>query len=425
MYVGLVLRNPSTGAILFTGTETARFSYGNVICDGGPYRESVVGDTEITLSDGSIKLAKDILKNDKILSWDSTKNKFAEGNIYDLASRDVDFVYVVVCDGKLLKVSDSHTFWTYGRKDEIPVQDLVAGKSKIYVKVGDTIELKLVDDVYKLDTNEKVYSFTVPDFRNYVSNGIISHNYPSGCFAETDTSYYTDPTTFTLEADLTGGASYQLSLRFTKYLTSYDTSADGFTSEAEAKFKVTSTTATIKRVSAGTVINGGGFQAVSSDDAYIRHMVTPTETGIGTYVKGGIQTDKQYHPSSVGSGMGYDVGGYPMVKGYGRWTMSNGTTGTPATPSVASIGGVITSLTVGSNQGRYTINYTLTTAAGGVSSQTPSVFLQGIRESTSDAECTFSYGKRFGSNTSTTVHTQDNNTDSLNNMDELSVLLVM
>jgi hypothetical protein len=428
LYVRLVLRNPSTGAVLFGGNEIGTSVYGGVECDDGPYRVSVVGDTEITLTDGSIKLAKDVLENDKILSWDSNKNEFTEGTVINLRNRDVDFVYVVVCNGKLLKVSDSHTFWTYGVNDEIPVQELIAGKSKIYVKAGNTIELKLVDDVYKLDTNEKVYSFTVPNFKNYVSNNIISHNidYPGGCLSIYDSRGFTDPTTFTLEADLTGGTTYQLSLAFDKYVESSDTiSTSGFSSSARAFFKVTATAASIQRVSAGTVINGGGFQAVSSDTSYIRHMVSPTLTGIGTYVVGGLTTDKQYHPAAVGSGLGFDVGGYPMVKGYGRWTMSNGTTGTPATPSVASIGGVITSLTVGANQGRYTINYALTTAAGGVSTQTPSVFLQGIRESLSDTECTFDYGKRFGSNTSTTIHTQDNNVDTLNNMDELSVLLVM
>ena len=125
------------------------------------------------------------------------------------------------------------------------------------------------------------------------------------------------------------------------------------------------------------------------------------------------------------------VAGYAMVKGYGRWTMSNGTTGTPGTPVVSSVGGCITSLTVGSTaaqQGRYTLNYTLTTATGGVSSITPSVFIQGTRESTAgnaDAECTFDYGKRSGTSSYTVIHTQDNNTDTLNNLDEISLMVVM
>jgi hypothetical protein len=64
-------------------------------------------------------------------------------------------------------------------------------------------------------------------------------------------------------------------------------------------------------------------------------------------------------------------------------------------------------------------------AAGGTSTIIPSVFIQGTRDDSSDAECTFDYGKRSGTSSGTVIHTQDNNTDTLNNMDELSVLLVM
>ena len=427
--IRLVLRNHLTGAVLFTGTEVYKAVYGSVECDGGPYRVSVVGDTEIILADGSIKLAKDILENDKILSWDSNKNEFTEGVVVNFRNRDVDFVYVVVCDGKLVKVSDSHTFWTYGTNDETPVQELIAGKSKIYVKVGNTIQLKLVDDVYKLDTNEKVYSFTVPNFKNYVSNNIISHNidYPGGCMALGDIQYFTDPTNFTLEADLTGNSTYKLSLEFDKYVESTNTISAGFTSYARALFKVTATAASIQRVSAGTTINGGGFQSITSDAIYIRHMTSPTLTNIGTYINGGLMLDKQYHPSTIGTNLGYNVAGYPMVKGYGRWTMSNvWNTNPPVSPGTAavSIGGAITSLTI-FQIGKYIVSYNLANSAGGVSTTIPSVFIQGTRDDTSDTECTFNYGKRSGSSTQTIIHTQDNNTDTLNNLDEFSALLVM
>jgi hypothetical protein len=67
----------------------------------------------------------------------------------------------------------------------------------------------------------------------------------------------------------------------------------------------------------------------------------------------------------------------------------------------------------------------LTNALGGNSSITPSIFVAGTRINDQDNECTFDYGKRSGSNTSTVIHTQDNNVDTLNNMDELSILVVM
>jgi hypothetical protein len=154
-------------------------------------------------------------------------------------------------------------------------------------------------------------------------------------------------------------------------------------------------------------------------------MTSPTLTNIGTYVNGGLMLDKQYHPSTIGTNLGYNVAGYPMVKGYGRWVMSNAwNTNPPAVPSAVSIGGAITSLTI-FQIGRYIITYALANSAGGVSTTIPSVFVAGTRTDDSDGECTFNYGKRSGGSTQTIIHTQDNNTDTLNNMDELSILLVM
>ena len=318
--VQMVLRNPSTGVVLFTGTVRSTEATGTVECDGGPYRVSVVGDTEITLSDGSIKLAKDIINGDIILSWNSEEEKFDEGEVYNFTNRHVDFVYVVSCGGRLLKVSDSHAFWTYGENDEIPVQNLIAGESKIYVKVGDNIELKLVDDVYKLNVDEKVYSFTVPTFKNYVSNNIISHNiaYPGGCNAIGDTEYFTEPETYVIQADLSASTSYQLSLQMTYEVLSDDTfTASSFNSDGRTRFEVGGGTATITRVSAGTVINGGGFQAVISDNNYLK-----ISAGTGTMVKGTLYLpDGQIDSDSGIAGWG------PAVKAFCRLLYNGGAGG--------------------------------------------------------------------------------------------------
>jgi hypothetical protein len=339
-----------------------------------------------------------------------------------------------------IKVSDSHTFWANNDTNEISVNDLIQGVSEIYVKVGNTFELRKVNSVSQLGGEQIVYSFSVSDNKNYISNGVVSHNSAPYCY--TLTSQYqtvTDPTTFSITTgDLASGASYKVQLLITRTIQSFDTSP--FTtyeaSSARAKFTEPSGAITLKRISAGTVANGGGFQSVTSETQYIRHDKNSI-TGYNTDIKGGLAVDKIYGFSDTldNAGtptpftlIGYDVAGYAMIKGYGRWTMNSSTTGTPATPVVTSVGGCITSLGVISSaagQGKYTVNYVLTNALGGNSSITPSVFVQGIRDSSSDAECTFDYGKRSGNNASTVIHTQDNNVDTLNNMDELSIMVVM
>jgi hypothetical protein len=433
----------SAGANIQYGTNRFFNAYGDFVdeCGGGGYRDgfiSVTGDTQITMNDGSTKLANEINKDDKILSFNGIN--FVEDTITQVRTRPVHYVYLVKVGDIEIKVSDSHTFWANNDTNEISVNDLIQGVSEIYVKVGNTFELRKVNSVSQLGGEQIVYSFSVNNNKNYISNGVVSHNSAPYCY--TLTSQYqtvTDPTTFSITTgDLASGASYKVQLLITRTIQSFDTSP--FTtyeaSSARAKFTEPSGAITLKRISAGTIANGGGFQSVTSETQYLRHDKNST-TGYNTDIKGGLAVDKIYGFSDTldNAGtptpftlIGYDVAGYAMIKGYGRWTMNSSTTGTPATPVVTSVGGCITSLGVISSaagQGKYTVNYVLTNALGGNSSITPSVFVQGIRDSSSDAECTFDYGKRSGSNASTVIHTQDNNVDTLNNMDELSILVVM
>jgi hypothetical protein len=403
---------------------------------GGYYPiPSVIGTTKIILKDGSIKLAKDIVKGEQILSWDEINNKFTTGIISDIRSRKVDLVYKVIVGGEEVKVSDSHKFWTDG-DGEILVTNLVAGVSKIYVKINNTIELKVVDVVEIVYESDSVFTFSVKDYHNYVSNNIISHNSPSYCYyLSSQTAYVSKPSTFTITTgNLTSLGSYKIQLYISRTAAAADTS--GYTtydnSEARVVFSEQYGAITLKRISAGTIANGGGFQSATSETQYIRHDKNST-TGYNTSVKGGFAVDKIYGfydtlnnattPATF-TNIGYDVPGYAMIKGYGRWAQNVSQTGTPSPGSPQSMGGCITSLT-GVAQGSYNINYVLAKAAGGNSTIYPSVFFTGTRDQTSQVECTYNFGKYNGDATYTNFRTQDNNTDGLQNMDELSVMIVM
>jgi hypothetical protein len=238
-----------------------------------------------------------------------------------------------------------------------------------------------------------------------------------------------DPKTYTVSATLSPSTVYKIKLlvsvtidsEYTQTYPWYENSA------ASAFYEETGDSArvVIEAVSAGTIVNGGGFQTAAGAGKFLKHATVPDVVGIYTYIESGLSTDKHYH-KNTGTNIGYNVGGYPMVKGYGRWTMNSSPTGTPAPTSMYSMGGVITSLAAGSLQGRYSVFYALTTSDGTtLSTITPSVFVQGTRINDQDNECTFDYGKRSGDSTYTTIHTQDNNVDTLNNMDELSIMVVM
>ena len=76
--------------------------------------QSVVGETKITLEDGSTKLAKDITLDDKILAWDEKNNKFTSANLSNISKRHVSNVYEVKVDNKVIEVSETHGFWLFG-----------------------------------------------------------------------------------------------------------------------------------------------------------------------------------------------------------------------------------------------------------------------------------------------------------------------
>jgi hypothetical protein len=171
----------------YTGTYTGNGGGGELTV------YSVVGNTKITLSDGSTILAKDVKKGQKILAWNwndkiDTHNGvdgFDVFTIDDVKSRTTTKIYKITVGDKVVEVSDSHGFWK-DNNEQIKATELIAGESKIYVKDGNSISLQLVDGVEILE-GDKVYTFSVPGVYNYISNDIISHNISTGYWTYTDT----------------------------------------------------------------------------------------------------------------------------------------------------------------------------------------------------------------------------------------------
>ena len=146
---------------------------------GGVGFESVIGSTEITLSDGTTKLAKDCTIDDIILAWSDVENKWISANISKIYKRDVTEIYKVVAGGYEVEVSDTHGFWlfgTEGNSGKIRVTNIIEGVTKIWIKDGDTKKEAIVDKVEKIEKQEEVITFTIPTYVNYISNNIISHN---------------------------------------------------------------------------------------------------------------------------------------------------------------------------------------------------------------------------------------------------------
>jgi hypothetical protein len=248
-------------------------------------------------------------------------------------------------------------------------------------------------------------------------------------YAQQNTDLLVDPKTYTVSATLTASTRYRVKLLVSYTLSVDDTSGAPYYegSSAGVVYEENGDTGrlVVEAVSAGTIVNGGGFQTAAGAGRYLKHATNPDTIGIYTYVEGGLSTDKHYH-KDTGTSLGYNVGGYPMVKGYARWASNVSQTGAPSIPTLQSLGGVVTSLASAGSQGAYNLNFALTTSDGAsLSTITPSVFFTGTRDIANPVECTFTFGKFAGNSTYINFRTQDNNTDGLFNMDEIGVIVVM
>jgi hypothetical protein len=138
---------------------------------------------------GSFKLAKDIVANDLIKSWDwrNGKNKIIETPVSSTFKRTISKIYVVSVGGLIVKVSESHGFWL-DNNEEIKVNDLIPNQSEIYINDGNTIIKKIVDNVEIIYEDVEVFTLHINETNNYISNGILSHNPPPGYGASADYS---------------------------------------------------------------------------------------------------------------------------------------------------------------------------------------------------------------------------------------------
>jgi|TARA_B100001093_G_scaffold55836_1_gene47320 hypothetical protein len=197
IYQYLELWNDDTSTLVATKYLSALNVYGaneafyfwQASSSGGGGINSVVGTTEITLEDGNTKLAKDITLDDKILAWDSDTDKWVSARISKIKKSNVSEIYKVTIDGNEIEVSDSHKFWLFGNQKnsgQIIVSELykykLAGNPmtqdhlKLWVKDGDSKKKVAITNIRKIEKEEEVITFTVPNYVNYISNNIISHN---------------------------------------------------------------------------------------------------------------------------------------------------------------------------------------------------------------------------------------------------------
>jgi hypothetical protein len=161
---------------------------------------------------------------------------------------------------------------------------------------------------------------TVQSYYDWNGFQYVTSYYPT---SQTD---YLETTKFSIIADLQQGVTYYLTLKGYVYAHSKDTSdpseypPSGFNSEVSSTWSLSSAgSVSIKTVSAGTVVNGGGFQAVLGDDKYLRvRNGISGSYNFSTEITGSLMVDRAI--SSFSNGYGYP----PAVKAFGTIRYNGG-----------------------------------------------------------------------------------------------------
>ena len=138
---------------------------------------SVVGSTEIELQDGTYIQAKDVTTDTAIKVWDwvDGKNELVEGSISKVLKTTQPQYIDVTTETKKIQVSLSHGFWLDGNVSK-NVTTLLPGEDEIYIVVGNELKKEKVLAWELINEPVEVYTFKVPKYNNYISNGILSHN---------------------------------------------------------------------------------------------------------------------------------------------------------------------------------------------------------------------------------------------------------
>ncbi len=165
----------------------------------------VAEDNLVMLSNGTTVNDERLNPSDTVLGWDG--NKFVSSNITKIELSNPEFVYAVEVGNKTVTVAKENGFWLDGGV-EIFADKLTPGVSKVYVKDGENLKLEIVTDVTRLYNEKTVYTVCGTTYRNFISNGILLHNFDLNDYV-TSSVIGNGSKRLPLYENWTGGADYE------------------------------------------------------------------------------------------------------------------------------------------------------------------------------------------------------------------------
>jgi len=143
----------------------------------------LTGDTEILMSDGTIKQIKDIKNDDKVITFNIETGEEEISNIHSwFVKQPTENILEIDICGSTIKCTVDHPFLVYFRETSedkyIQAQHLtvgmeVVGKNSILANTYDLYKIQSIKEI----PIEPVYDFTTEsNNHNFIANGIVVHN---------------------------------------------------------------------------------------------------------------------------------------------------------------------------------------------------------------------------------------------------------
>jgi intein/homing endonuclease len=150
-----------------------------------------IGNTLVTLKDGSQIPIKDIKVLDEVISFNEKENKQEVNKVVNLINKEVtSLIRYTISGGKIIESTDDHPYYVNGLTiaSYNPVETINNNKFT-YVKeieIGDVVNLNngdiaVIENIEVVSSKETVYTFEVETNHNYYANNVLVHNKTPGC----------------------------------------------------------------------------------------------------------------------------------------------------------------------------------------------------------------------------------------------------
>ena len=137
----------------------------------------VASDTSISLSNKSFIPIEKLKTGGNLVSYDFKNSKLVKSVCNDVMVRNSNIAYDIVVDGTKLIATPEHVVFVNkdGYVEEKSVENLEIG-DELFVVRSDHVVKEKIKYKTKLSSNQKFYDISVPNYMNFLANGIIVHN---------------------------------------------------------------------------------------------------------------------------------------------------------------------------------------------------------------------------------------------------------